>query len=42
MLGELEAKLGQGALELRTVYGPRAIPVETPKYMLPILVFNYL
>ena len=42
VLGELEAELGQGTLELRAVYGPRAIPVETPEYMLPVLVFNYL
>ena len=40
VLGELEAELGQGALELSAIDGPRAIPVETPEYMLPVLVFD--
>ena len=40
VLGELEAELGQGTLELRAIDGPRAIPVETPEYMLPVLVFD--
>jgi len=39
VLGEPEAELAQGALELRAVDGPRAVPVETSEYMLPVLLY---
>jgi hypothetical protein len=38
VLGDLEAELGQGVLELSAVDGPRSVLVETPEYMLPVLL----